>query len=222
MATFDNSCELHKHSRHHSACDLVIRIAVDDSSSLCKLSNKYGCLLSSVPTLLQLANQLSLSVVGVSFHVGSGCLDVELFKKAIRDAREVFDLALSCGYKFSLLDIGGGFPSCLGDKPSASLSFMQSLSATINTSITAHFSDWTGLQVIAEPGRFFASSCHLLAVTVTSSRACVPSAANENAEMMYYVNEGVYGAFNCILFDHQTPEPRVLSPKRSPALRSVV
>lgn len=26
-----------------------------------------------------------------------------------------------------------------------------------------------------------------------------------------YINDGVYGAFNCILFDHQTPEPYVLS-----------
>lgn len=26
-----------------------------------------------------------------------------------------------------------------------------------------------------------------------------------------YINEGVYGAFNCILFDHQTAHPYVLS-----------
>ena len=26
-----------------------------------------------------------------------------------------------------------------------------------------------------------------------------------------YINDGVYGAFNCILFDHQTVEPYVLS-----------
>ena len=26
-----------------------------------------------------------------------------------------------------------------------------------------------------------------------------------------YINDGVYGAFNCILFDHQQPTPHVLS-----------
>ena len=26
-----------------------------------------------------------------------------------------------------------------------------------------------------------------------------------------YINDGVYGAFNCILFDHQTPQPYVLA-----------
>ena len=25
-----------------------------------------------------------------------------------------------------------------------------------------------------------------------------------------YINDGVYGAFNCIMFDHQTPQPYVL------------
>ncbi|KAF7321554.1 Ornithine decarboxylase [Mycena kentingensis (nom. inval.)] len=28
---------------------------------------------------------------------------------------------------------------------------------------------------------------------------------------MYYINDGVYGAFNCILFDHQVVHPYVLS-----------
>lgn len=31
-----------------------------------------------------------------------------------------------------------------------------------------------------------------------------------------YVNDGVYGAFNCILFDHQTPQPQVLTLKGLP------
>ena len=29
--------------------------------------------------------------------------------------------------------------------------------------------------------------------------------------MADYINDGVYGAFNCIMFDHQTPQPYVLS-----------
>ena len=30
-------------------------------------------------------------------------------------------------------------------------------------------------------------------------------------ETLDYINDGVYGAFNCILFDHQSPQPTVLS-----------
>ena len=28
---------------------------------------------------------------------------------------------------------------------------------------------------------------------------------------MYYQNDGVYGAFNCIMFDHQSVQPKVLT-----------
>ena len=30
---------------------------------------------------------------------------------------------------------------------------------------------------------------------------------NDESMFMYYVNDGVYGSFNCILFDHATVEP---------------
>jgi ornithine decarboxylase len=48
-------------------------------------------------------------VVGVSFHVGSGCQNVGVYADAISAAREAFDVASSYGYCLELLDIGGGF-----------------------------------------------------------------------------------------------------------------
>lgn len=52
-------------------------------------------------------------LIGISFHVGSGCQDAPIYAEAIGTARKLFDFAESIGYKFRLLDIGGGFP---GDK----------------------------------------------------------------------------------------------------------
>lgn len=52
-------------------------------------------------------------MVGISFHVGSGCMDPPVYRKAIKAARKLFDFAQLVGYDFKLLDIGGGFP---GDK----------------------------------------------------------------------------------------------------------
>lgn len=52
-------------------------------------------------------------MIGISFHVGSGCQDPPIFAKAIYAARKLFHFAETVGYKFNLLDIGGGFP---GDK----------------------------------------------------------------------------------------------------------
>lgn len=49
-------------------------------------------------------------MVGISFHVGSGCMDPPAYAKAIQAARKLFDFAEQFGYNFNLLDIGGGFP----------------------------------------------------------------------------------------------------------------
>lgn len=74
---------------------LVIRIAVDDSKSMVRLSPKFGARLPTVRQLLGRARELNLEVVGVSFHVGSGCTRSLAFRQAIEDARRVFDVAVS-------------------------------------------------------------------------------------------------------------------------------
>lgn len=53
-------------------------------------------------------------MIGISFHVGSGCRDPPVYAKAIKVARKLFDLAENVGYHFKLLDIGGGFPGDTG------------------------------------------------------------------------------------------------------------
>lgn len=45
-----------------------------------------------------------------SFHVGSGCYDAKAFRKAVEDARYVFDLGIQYGFDMTVLDVGGGFP----------------------------------------------------------------------------------------------------------------
>lgn len=36
---------------------------------------------------------------------------------------------------------------------------------------------------------------------------------------MYYVNDGVYGSFNCLVFDHATVHPEVLDAKGKDAVK---
>ena len=73
----------------------MLRIAVDDSESAVRLNSKFGARLVSVAKLLKRAGELSLEVIGVSFHVGSGCTGGLAFKQAIADARHVFDMGVS-------------------------------------------------------------------------------------------------------------------------------
>ncbi|GFT94383.1 probable ornithine decarboxylase [Nephila pilipes] len=65
LMTFDNEAELHKIKKTFPDARLVLRIKVDDSGSLLKLSLKFGCDLDEVPNLLDVAKDLHLNVVGV-------------------------------------------------------------------------------------------------------------------------------------------------------------
>lgn len=210
MMTFDNSDELHKIARSFPTAKLVIRIHTDDTKALCRLNLKFGASLVAVPTLLAKAKELGLNVIGVSFHVGSGCFDSSAFSDAIRRSRTVFDMGRDAGYEFSLLDIGGGFEDVTFD----------ATALTISAAINTYFPDRkeAGLRVIAEPGRYFVSKAFSLATNVIARR--FPTSAETEVEkqeisdapsVRLYINDGVYGAFNCILFDHQHPNPHVLS-----------
>ena len=154
MMTFDNRDELIKIVLVHPKAKLVIRILVDDSKSKMPFGSKFGCPKQNLAKVLSLAKTLKLRIIGVSFHVGSGCQDASAYSDAIAYAREVFDLAKEHGFKMNLLDIGGGFP---GYSNKESDDQFITIASVINDQLIKSFSDIPNLRVIAEPGRFFAT-----------------------------------------------------------------
>jgi ornithine decarboxylase len=91
-----------------------VRIRCEAAKAQCPLGMKFGVELVDAEKLIAVARDLGLNVVGVSFHVGSGCSDPPVFARAIATARSLFETAKNLGYDFSLLDIGGGFPGNTG------------------------------------------------------------------------------------------------------------
>ena len=47
---------------------------------------------------------------------------------------------------------------------------------------------------------------------------CVIAKKQVGDTFIYYLNDGVYGSFNCIIFDHQNPEIIPLTPPKSSQL----
>ena len=113
LTTFDNVNELEKLARLAPGMKLLLRLATDDRKSVCRFSEKFGADEAAVPGLLRAAAALGLDVVGVSFHVGSGCYDAATYGDALRRARLAFDVAASMGRPMEVLDVGGGFPGSL-------------------------------------------------------------------------------------------------------------
>jgi len=199
LMTFDNAAELDKIAALHPDAELVLRVQTDDKLAQCPLSNKYGAAPEDVPMLLARVKALGLQVVGVSFHVGSGCSERGAFPGALRRAREVVDAAERHGFNMTLLDIGGGF---LGWDKAGCASFADH-AADINAALEELFPS-PSVRVIAEPGRF-------LVATAQSMLTTVISIAEFSTGDRYYLNDGLYGSFNCLLFDHaEVPPPIIL------------
>ncbi|XP_048209374.1 ornithine decarboxylase [Perognathus longimembris pacificus] len=209
MMTFDSEVELLKVARAHPKAKLVLRIATDDSKAVCRLSVKFGATLKTSRLLLERAKELNIDVIGVSFHVGSGCTDAETFVQAVSDARCVFDMGAEVGFDMYLLDIGGGFPGSEDVK----LKF-EEITSVINPALDKYFPSDSGVQIIAEPGRYYVASAFTLAVNIIAKKMVWKEQSGSDDEdelneqtFMYYVNDGVYGSFNCILYDHAHVKP---------------
>ncbi|KAF2645984.1 ornithine decarboxylase [Massarina eburnea CBS 473.64] len=196
--TFDNLDELYKVKQLSPDAELYLRILTDDSASLCQLSNKFGASMNDTRDLLELAKKLELNVVGVAFHVGSGASDPSAFTKAVRDARFVFDQAEDLGFAMHTLDVGGGFT---GDAS------FEDMSAALSSALDDYFPPH--IRIIGEPGRYYVSDAFTIACSIIGRRT-VTDATLGTTSYMLYMNDGVYGNFSCIPFDHQNPIPQVL------------
>lgn len=203
LTTFDTKAELLKMEKHFSACNLVLRIRADDPDARCQLGNKYGAELEEVPGLLSLADKLNLRVVGISFHVGSGASNPAAFTDAIRLAKTCFDLGAAHGFSMRVLDIGGGFSG-----GSIVTNDLHGVPEAVNAALEEYFPPNCGVEIIAEPGRYFAEAAATLATNVYGRREREDNQGNASRD--YWITDGLYGSFNCIPYDHATVVPRAL------------
>eukprot|EP01112_Ceratiomyxa_fruticulosa_P024313 TRINITY_DN988_c0_g2_i1.p1 TRINITY_DN988_c0_g2~~TRINITY_DN988_c0_g2_i1.p1 ORF type:complete len:473 (-),score=111.28 TRINITY_DN988_c0_g2_i1:202-1620(-) len=215
LMTFDNMSELDKIEKYYPEAKLIMRIAPDDSHSLMRFGTKFGVHPADCQDLLEIAHDMNLNVVGVSFHVGSGCFNEIAYDSALTLVRQVFDQAKALGQHLSIVDIGGGFS---GSDEEMFVKFAN----VIKTKSAELFSPDT--LIIAEPGRYFASMSHTLAVTVISKRVMKQEdsrqhpkrTSNNRRHYNYYIADGVYGSFNNINNDHAHPKAHLVRVSAQP------
>ena len=201
LMTFDCELELCKIKLCHPNARLLLRIAVDDSGSLMKFSTKFGCKPENIKHILLTAKEKEMNVVGFSFHVGSGCITPYQYYNAIHECKKASQIAEKLGMKCSIIDVGGGFP---GSNHYLFYNIAQSIHQATEDFFAEEIEQKT-IEFIAEPGRFFAESTHTLVVNIIGKKIISTNDRDGPIEYMYYINDGVYGSFNCLLFDHAQP-----------------
>jgi ornithine decarboxylase len=153
---------------------LIVRLALPKGRAVLDMSGKFGAAPKAAIALLRAARGPAARL-GISFHVGSQCLDplawriaLDLVSQAVRGA----------GVALEMIDVGGGFPvSYPGSEPPPLGAFLAEIDAGFERIGLRHARLW------AEPGR----------ALVAGGASVVVQVQQRRGEALY-VNDGVYGS----------------------------
>ncbi|MCO5570359.1 hypothetical protein L7F22_024079 [Adiantum nelumboides] len=206
---------------------LLLRIETNDEGATIRLSSKYGAHMEEVPALLRSAREVGVEVVGVAFHIGSGATNPDAYEEAIAAARTVFDLGEQMLEKpMYVLDIGGGFCSSGEELEEGSTGggvSARDVAPRINKALAEYFperriscmaengkgglchrstitEDRKEIEIIAEPGRYFACAPFTLVARIFGKRV-------RGKTRQYWITDGAHQSFTMILLPHKTPVP---------------
>jgi ornithine decarboxylase len=191
---FDNIDELQKIATHAPTMPCLLRISAYDPNAQCILGNKYGAPKEIWESLLIAAANKHIQVVGISFHVGSGASSPSAYREAIANARQVFEMGRRLGLPMTKLDIGGGF-TCIRNQ-----GMDPTMAQIIQESLVEYFPKEFGVDIWAEPGRFFAEHPWTLFTRVIGKREI-------EQQPQLFLTCGLYGMFNNVVYDHAKVVP---------------
>ncbi|QPM67185.1 type III PLP-dependent enzyme [Atribacter laminatus] len=189
--TYDNFDEIGKMARVFQGASVILRIKTPSVGSRINLSYKFGAEPNEALDLLLKAQDAGLNPIGISFHVGSPCTNVENYIASLKLVVEIFEQAASKGIHLHTIDIGGGFPLQVYQTKNIKVS-VESMGKILTPLLLEYFGrDCT---FVAEPGRSLVGSAGLLISKVIGR-------AKRSGKNWYYLDDGYYGTFTAIPFD---------------------
>jgi ornithine decarboxylase len=154
---------------------LIVRLALPKGQAVLDLSGKFGAAFDDAVALLRTARPLAARL-GISFHVGSQCLDPLAWRRALALVGEVIAAA---GVAVDIVDVGGGFPVAYPDvEPPPLGAFIAEIEDGFESLGLPE-----GTQLWAEPGRALVAGGGSVVVQVQLRRGDA-----------LYLNDGVYGS----------------------------
>ncbi len=192
LVTFDNVDEIKKIREHCDTAGLVLRLKVPDIGSQVEMSSKFGAEPGEAGKLIRLAADMGLVVEGISFHVGSQCVNFNNYTAALEITSEIFNDARKKGYGLNLVDIGGGFPVPYDSE----VPRIEKLAKVLNAEFKRLFPD--DIEILAEPGRFMVATAATLVTEIIGK-------ARRDGKIFYHINDGVYHTFSGVVYDHWIP-----------------
>ena len=162
--------------------NLYVRVAISNEHAEIDLSRKFGASAGEALGLLRLCRKLGKKV-GLSFHVGSQCMDKISFTKGII---EIGNIIKKTKIIPDVINIGGGFPSVYPDlKPEPLENYLDEIKKTLNNLKLEKMPE-----IFCEPGRAIVAEAGSTIIKVILKK-----------KQKLYINDGTYGS----LFDAGVP-----------------
>lgn len=154
---------------------LIVRLAVSNEGASLPLAAKFGASAEEAWTLLRAARYATEELMGVSFHVGSQCMDPGAYRRAMQEASRAI---VRAGVVADVVDVGGGFPAIYpGMQPPTMQRYMEVIAESFEDMFVAQ-----NAQLWAEPGRALVAEAGSVIVRVDLRKGDA-----------LYLNDGAYG-----------------------------
>lgn len=177
----DELYKILQETRYAGDLTLMIRLAVKEDAAVFSLAGKFGATVKEAAELLKLGRAVSAKL-GVTFHVGSQCMDPKAYRRALTLAAEAVRLS---GVPIDIVDAGGGFPvSYPGMTPPALQDYFDEIHSAVADC------GFSGQELFCEPGRALVAEAGSLIARVELRKGD-----------MLYLNDGTYGG----MFDAGKP-----------------
>jgi ornithine decarboxylase len=178
----DSRAELVKLAHHAPGSRVYVRLTVDNSGSEWPLAKKYGASATDAVQLLREARAFGLRPYGLTFHVGSQCLDKESWTSPLMLCHELWRELAADGIDLQMLSLGGGFP-VRHTRPVPSLAEIGNEARRV---LRALFPP-ERVELTVEPGRALVGEAGLLVASVIGQ-------AMRGNERWLYLDAGVFNA----------------------------
>jgi ornithine decarboxylase len=196
----DHAGELEKVFAETGGSGLIVfvRVATPKAPALYHLAAKFGAAPEDAAALAKEAARRDVAV-GLTFHVGSQCLEPAAFRAAFQVLGEV---VARSGVEPVCIDVGGGFPHRY---PSVEAPPLEAFARAIYDGVRR-----LGLRrtptLWAEPGRILVAAACSVVVQVRLRKGD-----------QLYINDGVYGCFSELIDSHHELPARLLPQRGRPS-----
>jgi ornithine decarboxylase len=162
---------------------VYVRLKVPNNGSGYPLTKRFGASAAEdAVNLMLFAQESGLEPIGLTFHVGSQCTNLDNWRHALRICDETWQLAVKSGIEtLCLLDMGGGFPIRYHAQENAPEP--HDVARAVQEELAGKFPGLTTL--VLEPGRYLVAECGVLRTTVIATK-------NDDGENIAFLDCGLF------------------------------